>query len=231
MPQSSFTLVSHPLCPFVQRVAIVLLEKGIPFERIDVDLRDRPDWFQAMSPTGKVPLLKVTDGEASEFVLFESVAICEYLEEVYPEPALHPVNALSRAQHRAWIEFASATLADAWGYLNATDPKTALGKTAALRGKLERFDRELSDGPYFSGERLSMVDIAVAPVFRYFDILGHESHHPLFDGLNRVADWRRALASRFSIQAAVAEDYAIRFCKHLQEARALLATASETHPL
>lgn len=231
MPQSQFTLVSHPLCPFVQRVAIVLLEKGITFQRIDVDLRDRPDWFLAMSPSGKVPLLKVPDGNEGESVLFESVAICEYLEEVYPEPALHPMNALIRAQHRAWIEFASATLADAWGFLNATDQQTALGKSAALRGKLERFDSEISDGPYFSGERLSMVDIAVAPVFRYFDILGFEPNHQLFDGLNRVADWRRALASRFSIQAAVAEDYAIRFRKHLQEARALLATASETHPL
>lgn len=231
MPQSQFTLVSHPLCPFVQRVAIVLLEKGITFQRIDVDLRDRPDWFLAMSPSGKVPLLKVPDGNEGESVLFESVAICEYLEEVYPEPALHPMNALIRAQHRAWIEFASATLADAWGFLNATDQQTALGKSAALRGKLERFDSEISDGPYFSGERLSMVDIAVAPVFRYFDILGFEPNHQLFDGLNRVADWRRALASRFSIQAAVAEDYAIRFRNHLQEARALLATASETHPL
>ncbi|MGF6454817.1 glutathione S-transferase family protein [Pseudomonas frederiksbergensis] len=231
MPQSQFTLVSHPLCPFVQRVAIVLLEKGITFQRIDVDLRDRPDWFLAMSPSGKVPLLKVPDGNEGESVLFESVAICEYLEEVYPEPALHPMNALIRAQHRAWIEFASATLADAWGFLNATDQQTALGKSVALRGKLERFDSEISDGPYFSGERLSMVDIAVAPVFRYFDILGFEPNHQLFDGLSRVADWRRALASRFSIQAAVAEDYAIRFRKHLQEARALLATASETHPL
>lgn len=215
MPQSQFTLVSHPLCPFVQRVAIVLLEKGITFQRIDVDLRDRPDWFVAMSPSGKVPLLKVPDGNEGESVLFESVAICQYLEEVYPEPALHPMNALIRAQHRAWIEFASATLADAWGFLNATDQQTALGKSAALRGKLERFDSEISDGPYFSGERLSMVDIAVAPVFRYFDILGFKPNHQLFDGLSRVADWRSALASRFSIQAAVAEDYAIRFCNHL----------------
>ena len=231
MSQSQFTLVSHPLCPFVQRVAIVLLEKGITFQRIDVDLRDRPDWFLAISPSGKVPLLKVPDGNEGESVLFESIVICEYLEEIYPEPALHPVNALIRAQHRAWIEFASAALADAWGFLNATDPQTALGKSAALRGKLERFDIEISEGPYFAGERLSMVDIAMAPVFRYFDILGFEPNHQLFDGLNRVADWRRALASRSSIQAAVAEDYAIRFRNHLQKARALLATASETHPL
>ena len=66
-----------------------------------------------MSPTGKVPLLKVQKGDEGANVLFESVAICEFIEEVYPEPALHPEDAITRAQHRAWIEFATAMLADA----------------------------------------------------------------------------------------------------------------------
>ena len=66
-----------------------------------------------MSPTGKVPLLKVQKGDEGANVLFESVAICEFIEEVYPEPSLHPEDAITRAQHRAWIEFATAMLADA----------------------------------------------------------------------------------------------------------------------
>ncbi|MFH7457040.1 hypothetical protein RA277_30840, partial [Pseudomonas syringae pv. tagetis] len=78
---------------------------------------------------------------------------------------------------------------------------------------------------------LRMVDIAVAQVFRYFDIVGFEPNHQLFDGLNRVDDWRRALASRFSIQAAVADHYAIPFRNHFQEERAHFDTASETQPL
>lgn len=222
MSQSQHTLVSHELCPFVQRVAILLLEKQVPFQRIDVDLKVRPDWFLAMSPTGKVPLLKVQKGGEGTNVLFESVAICEFIEEVYPEPALHPEDTITRAQHRAWIEFATAMLADAWGYLNAADQQTALSKSAALRGKLERFELEKSDGDYFAGAKLSMVDIAVAPVFRYFNILGFEPSHPLFDGLGRIAEWRHALANRASVQAAVAEDYASRFRTHLQQTKAIL---------
>ncbi|WP_231997046.1 glutathione S-transferase N-terminal domain-containing protein [Pseudomonas arsenicoxydans] len=58
MPHAQLTLISHPLCPFVQRAAIVLLEKNVPFERVDVDLAAKPDWFLALSPMGKVPLLK-----------------------------------------------------------------------------------------------------------------------------------------------------------------------------
>ena len=224
MSQSQLTLVSHGLCPFVQRVAIMLFEKEVPFHRIDVDLKVRPDWFLAISPTGKVPLLKMQNGAAEAKVLFESVAICEYIEEAYPDPALHPEVKITRAQHRAWIEFATAMLADAWGYLNAADPQTALGKSSSLRGKLERLDDEKTRGPYFAGETFSMVDVAVAPVFRYFDILGFEPIHPLFDGLGRIAEWRHALANRASVQAAVAEDYADRFLKHLVEMKAILVS-------
>lgn len=202
----------------------MLLEKEVPFQRIDVDLKVRPTWFMAISPTGKVPLLKVQKGDEKANVLFESTAICEYIEEVCPAPALHPEDAITRAQHRAWIEFATAMLADAWGYLNAGDQQAALGKSAALRGKLERFNFEKSDGPYFAGAKLSMVDIAVAPVFRYFDLLGFELSHPLFEGLGRVAEWRHALANRASVQAAVAEDYASRFRAHLQHAKAILVS-------
>jgi glutathione S-transferase len=70
------TLISHALCPYVQRAAIVLAEKGIAFERRDIDLANKPDWFLAVSPLGKTPVLLV-DGEA----IFESAVICEYLED------------------------------------------------------------------------------------------------------------------------------------------------------
>jgi glutathione S-transferase len=222
MPQ--FTLISHHLCPFVQRAAIMLLEKGIAFDRVNIDLQNKPDWFLAISPTGKVPLLKVHNSSESESVLFESVAICEFLEEVYPQPALHPAEAITKAQHRAWVEFATSTLADAWGLLNASDVQTAQVKSIALRGKLEKFELELTDSTYFSGEQLSMVDISMAPVFRYFDILELESINHVFEGLNRVTKWRRSLALHPSIRSAVAEDYAIRFRKHLLDAKTLVLT-------
>lgn len=85
-------LVSHRLCPYVQRAAIVLAEKGVPFERRDVDLDHKPAWFLAVSPLGKTPVLLV-DGNA----LFESAVICEYLDETF-EPWLHPGDALERAR-------------------------------------------------------------------------------------------------------------------------------------
>src|SRR5215469_16881256 len=87
-------LVSHKLCPYVQRAVIALTEKGVPFERIDIDLANKPDWFLKLSPLGKTPVLLIGD-----HAIFESAVILEYLEETQLAP-LHPANALHRAEHR-----------------------------------------------------------------------------------------------------------------------------------
>lgn len=100
------TLISHHLCPYVQRAVIALREKRVPFERIDVDLANKPAWFNTLSPLGKTPVLK-----AGDVAIFESAVILEYLEETQPLP-LHPPDPLRRAEHRSWIEFGSATLDD-----------------------------------------------------------------------------------------------------------------------
>ncbi|AST28105.1 MULTISPECIES: glutathione S-transferase family protein [Ralstonia solanacearum species complex] len=223
MPDSTLTLISHPLCPFVQRAAIVLLEKGVPFERINVDLAAKPDWFLALSPTGKVPLLKVVRADREDAVLFESMVICEYLEETQAGGKLYAEDALSRAQQRAWIEFGTATLADAWQFLNASDRTTSDDKRAAFRKKLQQLEKAVAAEPYFSGSTFSMVDAVYAPLFRYFDILDPKVSQPIFEGLPRVKAWRAALGARESVIAAVGEDYAERFGQHLRLHQALLA--------
>src|SRR6201981_2113179 len=103
---AALKLISHKLCPYVQRAVIALTEKGVAFERIDVDLANKPDWFLKITPLGKTPVLLV-----GEHAIFESAVILEYLEETQAHP-LHPADALMRAEHRAWIEFGSAVLDD-----------------------------------------------------------------------------------------------------------------------
>ena len=105
---AALTLVSHNLCPYVQRATIALAEKRVAFAKVYVDLSDKPDWFRAISPLGKVPLLRVASG-GGEQVIFESAVILEYLEETQANP-LHPDHPLDRARHRSWIEFGSALL-------------------------------------------------------------------------------------------------------------------------
>lgn len=223
MPDPSLTLISHPLCPFVQRAAIVLLEKGVPFERINVDLSAKPGWFLALSPTGKVPVLKVRQADGEDAILFESMVICEYIEETQGGASMYPDDALLRARQRGWIEFATPTLADAWQFLNATDPSIADAKGAAFRERLQRLEMELGTGPYFAGSTFGMVDAVYAPLFRYFAIIDPAVSRAIFADLPRVSAWRAALAVRPSVRDAVVEDYAERFRKHLRQHQALLA--------
>lgn len=223
MTTTKLTLISQPLCPFVQRAAIVLLEKGVAFETIDVDLTDKPDWFLALSPTGKVPLLKIEQVDDSDAVLFESMVICEYLEETQASAKLYPEDAPSRARQRAWIEYGTATLAEAWQFLNAKDRATADAKRAAFRGRLQRLEEALEQGPYFAGPTFSMVDAVFAPLFRYFDLIDPGVTQTIFQGLPRVTRWREALTLRESVVAAVGRDYGHRFKQHLAAHQALLA--------
>lgn len=197
----ALTLVSHALCPYVQRAAIALDEKGVRFERIDVDLADKPDWFKAISPLGKVPLLKV--GEA---VIFESAVILEYLEETQPNP-LHPADPLRRAEHRAWIEFGSAILSDIWGFYTAPDDGALQAKARALGEKFARLESRLGDGPWFDGARFSLVDAVFGPVFRYFDLFDRIADFGILADKPKLAAWRVALARRPSVLRAVAPDY------------------------
>ena len=198
------TLVSFDLCPYVQRAAIALAEKRVPFERRTVDLAARPDWFKALSPLGKVPLLQV-----GETVLFESAVIVEYLEDTQA-PALHPADPLARARHRAWMAFGSTILADIWT-IETTPDRAAFDATAALlREKFGRLEGELGDGPYFAGADFSLVDAVFAPAFRYFDVFDRFVDLGVFAGLPKIQAWRRALAARPSVRAAVVADYEAR---------------------
>jgi len=211
-------LVSHHLCPYVQRAAISLHEKGVPFERVYVDLAAKPDWFLKISPLGKVPVLQVGDA-----ALFESAPILEYLEETLPHP-LHPAEPLARARHRAWIEFGSNVLGAIAGFYSAPDGITFLAKAASLRGMIVRLEAELGEGPYFAGGSFSLVDVVLAPVFRYFDVFDAiEDFHDL-RGLPRVARWRRALAARSSVRAAVLPDYPERLRTFLERRDSHLAS-------
>ncbi|MGO4134832.1 glutathione S-transferase family protein [Rhizobium brockwellii] len=219
---SKLTLVSHHLCPYVQRAAIALLEKGVPFERINIDLADKPDWFLQISPLGKVPLLRIEEEDGSEAVLFESSVICEYLEETQPGVALHLKDALTRARHRGWMEFGSSVLSDLWGYETAQDAAQLEVKRKALIAKFATLEGVLAGGPYFASTDFSLVDAVFAPVFRYFDLFDTLGDSGIFEGLERVARWRKALSERESVQAAVGADYPQRLTEFLEKHNSIL---------
>jgi glutathione S-transferase len=194
-------LISHKLCPYVQRAVIALTEKGVAFERIDIDLANKPDWFLAISPLGKTPVLQVGDT-----AIFESAVILEYLEETQPKP-LHPADPLRRAEHRAWIEFGSTVLNDIAGFYAAPDEATFKAKVSQLERRFARLEARVVAAPWFDGENFSLVDAVFGPVFRYFDVFDEIADFGIFAGKPKLARWRKSLAARPSVRTAVSGDY------------------------
>ncbi|MFD2057295.1 glutathione S-transferase family protein [Mesorhizobium calcicola] len=219
-------LVSHPLCPYVQRAAISLTEKGVPFERVDIDLANKPGWFKAISPLGKVPLLRV-QRRGEETVIFESAVILEFLEETQADP-LHPADPYARARHRAWIEFGSAVLNAIGRFYSAQTEAGFLAVSGALSAMFDRLEAELADtepnGPWFAGERFSLVDAVHGPVFRYLDAFDRIDDFGILDAKPFVRAWRQALKERPSIRNAVAPDYPQRLHAFLQAKGSYLST-------
>ena len=204
-------LISHHLCPYVQRAVITLLEKDIPHERTYIDLANKPDWFASISPLGKVPLLRV-DRE----VLFESAVICEYLDEITPG-SLHPSDPLQKAKHRSWIEFGSGILNSIAGFYNAPDREGLEQKCIELADKFSWIEQSLDNDSYFAGEKFSLVDAVYGTIFRYFDVLDKVDNFSIFTNTPKVEKWRQLLQNRTSIQQAVTEDYEQRLVVFLKQ--------------
>ncbi|MCW8125517.1 glutathione S-transferase family protein [Microbulbifer halophilus] len=198
---NSLTLVSHELCPYVQRAAITMMEKGLPFERLDIDLAHKPDWFLRLAPLAKTPVLL-----AGDRAIFESAVICEYLEDT-AGPPLYPTDPLERAQQRSLVELASAILANIAGLYSATNGELFTEKATALRSQFETMESTLEAQPYFNGEAFGMVDAAFATAFRYFDVFDTIGEFGILQQLPKLQRWRAWLAARDSVARAVTADY------------------------
>jgi len=220
----NLTLVSHHLCPYVQRAAVALAEKGVPFERVMIDLSSKPDWFTAISPLGKVPLLQVRH-DGMETVIFESAVILEFLEETQPNP-LHPADPYERARHRAWIEFGSAMLNGIGRFYSAATGAALRAEAENLAAMFDRIESELAkrtDGPWFAGKRFALVDAVFAPIFRYFEVFDRIGDFAILADKPRVAAWRDTLAERPSVVGAVSRDYKQHLMRFLQAKDSQLA--------
>lgn len=218
------TLISFPTCPFVQRAVIALKERGAEFETVYIDLADKPDWFLALSPLGKVPVLKVEPADAAPATLFESAVILAYLDETLPGAKLFSEDALVRARQRAWVEYAGTVLGDIWKLSTATDAAAFDAARDALRLHLQPLESE-GKGPYFAGDTFSAVDVVFAPAFRQLDVMKSLRSLDLLADIPKLAAWRQALAARPSVQTAVPADFAARYLDQMTRRGAYLVSA------
>jgi glutathione S-transferase len=202
---SKFMLCSFKTCPWVQRAAIVLREKQVPYDITYIDRVNRPDWFLAISPHSKVPVLQIDGKEA----LFESNAIAEYLEET-AAPRLHPEDALARARNRAWTDYVS-TFASAVSNTMYADSETEfVARAAKLSGPFGKLEEALAKrgnaGPYFNGPKLSLVDAAYAPFLQRYTFTDRLRPLGVIEKYPHLAAWRDALLAAPAVQASTVSD-------------------------
>jgi len=202
MDNTQFTLISHALCPYVQRAVIALEEQGITYKRIDIDLANKPAWFKKLSPLGKVPVLVVDD----DTVIFESAVISEYINEVN-QGQLLASEPLAKAKQRAWIEFASNTLNNIGQLYNAADAPAFNDAVSQLKQKWQTLEANLNHDSYFSSEDFSLVDAAFAPLFRYLPVLEKISGQSFLQHFPKINKWADTLNQRASVKKAVSSQY------------------------
>lgn len=197
----SVRLISAPSCPFVQRAVIALREKGIDFDVDYIDLGNKPRWFLEISPRGKVPVL-VVDGTP----VFESQAIIELLEDLYPVPALRPRDLIQRAQDRAWFAVASEDLLmPQWQAISARDEATFRAAIDRIETTLRRIEGQLHGRDWLSGDgrRFGGADLAVAPFFSRLEELRPAWELPA--DLPAVRAWADRILARPSVRDSVPE--------------------------
>jgi glutathione S-transferase len=202
---SKFLLVSFKTCPWVQRAAIVLREKNVAFEFRHIEPDNRPDWFLAISPHKKVPVLRVDDTVS----LFESNAIAEYLDETV-QPRLHPEDPVARAVNRAWTDYIPSFAEGVTGCAYAdteADYRTAVAKIPTAFERLETALAKQGAGPFFNGAKYSLVDAGYAPFLQRYVFLDRIRPLGQIEKFPRLKAWAEALMARPSTHSFPAAEF------------------------
>ncbi len=209
---------------FSQRTRVVLLKKGIEFTSTEIDLQNKPKEFLQVSRYGKVPAIKHGDVE-----LYESAIINEYLDEVFPEKPLLPHDPGAKAIARIWIDYANNRFVPAFNkFLRGKDvQEQEQGRREFLESLLyieqEGLGKLSGDGPFWLGDKLSLVDISFYPWFERLPVLEHFRKFALPTETPRIQKWWDAVREKKAIKAVAnpADFYIERFTKILGEPAAV----------
>jgi glutathione S-transferase len=166
----------------------------------------------AISPFGKVPVLKV-----EETVLFESAVINEYLDEINP-PSMHPADPLKKAFNRAWIEFGSSLNMDMFRWAMTDNQDEHDQNFKAMITNLERLEAVLDEtGPFFNGPEFSLVDAANAPFFMRLAFIAHATGTHYLEKLPKISKWHLAMKAKKSVQGSVIPNIKDKFLGYINQ--------------
>ncbi|MEX2131002.1 MAG: glutathione S-transferase N-terminal domain-containing protein [Pseudohongiellaceae bacterium] len=198
--RSSMTFYSDGKSQYSHRVRIVLAEKGVTVETIDVDPDNKPEDLADLNPYNSLPTLV-----DRELVLYEPNIMMEYLDERFPHPPLFPVYPVARAQSRLWI------------YRIERDWCKLVDNLMANKGTeaaLEKARKELRDGlisiapifaekPFFMSDEFTIVDCCVTPILWRLSAMGIQL--PQTKAAKPLLSYRDRLFARDSVRASLSD--------------------------
>ncbi|XP_068114306.1 glutathione S-transferase omega-1-like [Hyperolius riggenbachi] len=197
VPKGYVRLYSMRFSPFAQKVLLVLISKGIKHEVVNINLKNKPDWFAEKSPTGQIPCLETADGK----LIFDSSIICEYLDDAFSGTKLTPSDPYKKAQQRMLIEQFSAAPGAFFKIVggmrnneDVTEYKIQFLETFEKQD--EMFGRNKT--PFLTGDTASMVDYMLWPWFERFVLAGMPG---FMDKTPHIKAWYDRMMQRPAVKA------------------------------
>ncbi|KPP64823.1 glutathione S-transferase omega 1-like [Scleropages formosus] len=199
VPKGKIRIYSMRFCPFAQRARLVLAAKGIRYDIININLKNKPSWFLEKNPLGAVPVLETDHGE----IIYESPIVCEYLDEMYKQKKLFPEDPFEKAKQKMLLEEFSKVIP--YFYKVLTGRSKCENTSAAeqeLKEKLAKLNETLLQKKtrFFGGNSVTMIDYLMWPWFERVD--GYGVRHCL-DGASQLQQWMQDMMDDPVIKATM----------------------------
>lgn len=197
LKKGQIRLYSMRFCPFAQRARLVLAFKKVPYERVNITLKEKPEWFLEKNPKGMVPVLE-QDGR----ILYESLIVAEYLDAVYPKPrALLPSDPYRRARDAMLIDFyGNKFIPNYYKLVFSEGKETEAGP--ALVEVFEQLEKELTErnSKFFGGEQLAFIDLMIWPWLERLSVLTQFNPKVELTSFPRLLRWSQAMLAEPVVQ-------------------------------
>ncbi|XP_077286616.1 pyrimidodiazepine synthase-like isoform X2 [Arctopsyche grandis] len=151
-------------CPYAQRTVLILNAKKVPYEVVNINLTEKPEWLTSKSPFGKVPALEIENN----LTIYESLVTSDYLDDKYPNPPLTATDPLRKAQDKLIIENFTASIV---AFYKAMMQKESAPEKLNEGLTFVQSELEKRSTKFLAGSQPGMVDYMIWPWFERFGLL------------------------------------------------------------
>ncbi|KAL4844225.1 hypothetical protein H8958_008566 [Nasalis larvatus] len=169
VPEGSIRVYSMRFCLFAERTRLVLKAKGIRHEVININLKNKPEWFFKKNPFGLVPVLE----NSQDQLIYESPITCEYLDEAYPGKKLLPDDPYEKACQKMILELFSKVPSLVGSFIRSQNKEDYAGLKEEFRKEFTELEEVLTNKKtmFFGGNSISMIDYLIWPWFEWLEAM------------------------------------------------------------